>query len=278
MTTFVHCFLFEDSARLYDVVKAGSIIRSGQIFRWQVHHKWNQDTYRDRPGSAAALFRSQQNQDRPLARSDVPATAHRHRGRERERGEAAMRCCYVGKATKIFFAVVAALAVVGLVAAFATVVHRANARRSDSGPGPACAARPGGCRPVPPEPVGEQPSLPSTAATATPPPPQQYPTFPAPETAFPQPLAPPLQPPPAPIASPSPATFPSPPPPDALVPPPAAIAPPSPEFASQPPPVALVPPPAFASQPPPVELVPPPPVVLSAPPPAAPAAPSPSAS
>ncbi|XP_051212527.1 uncharacterized protein [Lolium perenne] len=196
-----------------------------------------------------------------------------------ERGEAAMRCCYVGKATKIFFAVVAALAVVGLVAAFATVVHRANSRRSDSDSGPACAARPGGCRPVPPEPVGEQPSLPSTAATATPPPPPQYPTFPAPETAFPPPLAPPLQPPPAPIASPSPATFPSPPPPDALVPPPPAIASPSPEFASQPPPVALVPPPpAFASQPPPVELVPPPPALLSAPPPAAPAAPSPSAS
>ncbi|XP_048554168.1 extensin-like [Triticum urartu] len=204
----------------------------------------------------------------------VPAT-------RRGGGEAAMRWCYVGKATKIFFAVVAGLAVVGLIVAVGAVIHRAKSHRNS---GAACATAAGGCQPVPPGTVSQQPSMPSTAVTAPPPPPN--PTFPAPETPFPPPQ-PPLQPPPAPIASPSPATFASPPPPDVLVPPPPAIAPLAPEFASQPPPAALVPPPPApesASQPPPAALVPPPasasqpPPVALVPPPPAPDAPSPTAS
>uniref|UniRef100_A0A0E0LG41 Uncharacterized protein n=1 Tax=Oryza punctata TaxID=4537 RepID=A0A0E0LG41_ORYPU len=132
----------------------------------------------------------------------------------------AMRWCYVGKATKIFFAVLAVLALIAVVLAFRAVLHRAKSRSSSA----ACAAA-DECQPILPEPV-PQPSMPSTAAT-TPPPQQQNPP---PDAAMPPP-------PPA-------AIFASPPPPDALVPPPpppaaAALVPPPPPPAA----AALVPPP-----------------------------------
>uniref|UniRef100_A0A0E0AEY8 Uncharacterized protein n=1 Tax=Oryza glumipatula TaxID=40148 RepID=A0A0E0AEY8_9ORYZ len=129
----------------------------------------------------------------------------------------AMRWCYVGKATKIFFAVLALLALIGVVLAFRALLHRAKSRASSSSS--ACAAA-DECQPILPDTV-PQPSMPSTAAT-TPPPPHQYPTFPPPDAAMPMPMPqppPPLQPPPPAIAQPPPA-FASPPPPDALVPPP----------------------------------------------------------
>ncbi|KAL6647239.1 hypothetical protein ACP70R_014676 [Stipagrostis hirtigluma subsp. patula] len=220
--------------------------------------------------------------DRPGA--GVPRSLAAVTGGRRRAAAAAMGGCYVGKATKIFLALLAVLAVVGVVLAFRAVLHRSA--KSSPNSSPACAAA-DECQPVLPVPVQQ----PATAARP-PPMPAQNPNFPAPDTASPPPplLAPPLQqqPPPAAAAvSPPPAlTTPppaaaavSPPPALAAPPPPAAeIASPPPAFPSSPPPADIAtPPPAVAATPPPAALVPPPAASSSSPPPA-PEAPSPTAS
>ncbi|KAG2639385.1 vegetative cell wall protein gp1-like [Panicum virgatum] len=180
----------------------------------------------------------------------------------------AMPGCYVGKATKIFLALLAVLAVVGVVLAFRAVLHRAAKPGPSSATGTACEAA-DGCQPALPGPAIAQPATaarpPPTPTPTTP----QNPTFPSPDTAW-QP------PPPVPVTPLQPPMLVPPP----QLPPPAAVVPPPLAFPSPPPPVAEIatPPAASATPPPPADLLPPPPALPSPAPPAAPEAPSPTAS
>ncbi|CAN6222114.1 unnamed protein product [Urochloa humidicola] len=191
----------------------------------------------------------------------------------------AMPGCYVGKATKIFLALLAFLAIVGVVLAFRAVLHRsAKSSPTSSDTDTACAAA-GQCQPVLPGPAVAQPA---TAARPPPTPaPPQNPTFPSPGTAWPPPSPLPVtplqpQPPSPPMLVPPPQL---PPPAPVVSPPPAFPTPPPAEIASPPPPASASPPPPADLPPPPADLLlPPPPALPSPAPPDAPQAPSPTAS
>ncbi|XP_008776126.1 uncharacterized protein Os04g0629400 [Phoenix dactylifera] len=69
--------------------------------------------------------------------------------------------CYVGKATKIFFVVVAVLAVVGLIVGFGFLRHGPRSRAQDGGGGGGgCDGD--GCQPAFPVPI---PATPTTSAS-----------------------------------------------------------------------------------------------------------------
>nr|XP_034578818.1 ice-structuring protein-like [Setaria viridis] len=73
--------------------------------------------------------------------------------------------CYVGKATKIFLALLGLLAVVGVVLAFRTVLHRSARSSPSSATGTPCAAA-DECQPVLPGPALAQPATAAPAAVA----------------------------------------------------------------------------------------------------------------